>query len=461
MLQMELAFPLGRCFAAAHEDPSVPEWPPSPSRVFSALVASAYGHPGGMDEGARSALLRLEALPPPVICCSNADVSPSPERFVPVNDVKTFLDKRKPSHPMRPRHVSRHFPVAFMCGEPVVRYVWAQDVSAPELAQLDSLAAKMTHVGTSHSMVVARFTLGQAPVNPDWVPDEHFPLRFLKVPHAGRLDELDQLHAQSGAMLRRPLPRCEHPHGYTPAKAAAPDVWPAAHRWLAWRIRGASWGIDTPEPLARSVRKALLSLLGDDAPAAAHGHDASCEHLAFLPLADVGHSHASGRILGFAIAVPALPTDDEARLMKALAMLQTVILPDRQVARLERVLLSAHLTQTLNPTTWCAGRNGATIWSTVTPVILDRPPKRKTPEALAEAVARSLVNAGYPRPEDVSVLSDSDFEGAPSALDVPSTLPRYHARVRFAEALHGPVIAGRGRHFGIGLFRPSPQEVQQ
>ncbi|MEF8704449.1 MAG: type I-U CRISPR-associated protein Csb2 [Candidatus Accumulibacter sp. UW26] len=460
MLQMELAFPLGRCFAAAHDDPRSPEWPPSPSRIFSALVASAHGQPGGMNEAVRAALQRFEALPAPVIFCPEADLSPSGERFVPVNDVKTFLDKKKVSHPSRPRHVGRHFPSAFLCGEPVLRYVWPQAVSDPELARLDSLAAGMTHVGTSHSMVVARFSHGQDADGPDWVPDEHFAERFLKVTQRGRLDELEQLHAQSQSVLRRPLPRCEHPHGYSPGGASTPEVWSASCRWLAWRLRGASWGIDTPEPLARSVRRALLSLLGDDAPAAAHGHDPASEHLAFLPLADVGHPHASGRVLGFAIAVPFLPAEDETRLMKALADLATVILPDRQVAHLERVLLSARLTRTLNPLTWCADHQGAILWSSVTPVILDRPPKRKTAEAVAEAVARSLENAGYPRPAEIGVLSDSDFRGAPRALEVPSTLPRYHARVRFAQPVRGPVIAGRGRHFGVGLFRPLPSEGQ-
>ena len=91
-------------------------------------------------------------------------------------------------------------------------------------------------------------------------------------------------------------------------------------------------------------------------------------------------------------------------------------------------------------------------------MILDRTPKRKTPEAIGDAITRSLVNAGYPAPVEVSVLHTSDFHGAPRALEVPSPYPRYHARVRFAEALCGPVIAGRGRHFGIGLFRPFPQE---
>ncbi|GEC96258.1 hypothetical protein ZRA01_23310 [Zoogloea ramigera] len=459
MLQLELAFPLARCFAATHDDPAHPEWPPSPSRVFSALVAAAHCRLGGIDGDSVAALQTLETLPSPMIFCPEADVSPSPKRYVPVNDIDSFFDKRKSSHPARPLHAERYFPAAFMLGEPIVRYVWSEDVNDAELRQLDKLAASMTHVGTSHSMVVGRFSRAEPTSTPDWIPDESQPERFLRVTRAGRLDELDRTHAQGGSMLRRPLPQAEHLQGYSARHPTLPEVRPASHRWLAWRLRGASWGIDTPEPLARSVRRALLALLGNNAPVAAHGHDHTCSHLAFLPISDVGHPHATGHVIGFAIALPGgLAPEDDSALMAALAMLHSVILPDRQVARLEPVLVSARLPKALHPSTWCAGRTGATTWSTVTPVILDRTPKRKTPEAIASAITQSLVNAGYPAPVEVTVRHTSDFQGAPRALDVPSPYPRYHARVRFAQALCGPVIAGRGRHFGIGLFRPLPQE---
>lgn len=458
MLQLELAFPLARCFAATHDDPAHPEWPPSPSRVFSALVASAHCRLGGIDDDGLAALQTLEALPPPMIFCPEADISPSPKRYVPVNDLLSFTSKKKPSHPARPLHAERYFPAAFMMGEPIVRYLWPEDVSDADLWRLDTLAASLTHVGTSHSMVIGRFSHTELTSMPDLLPDESHPERFLRIPQPGRLAELDRAHAQRGSTLRRPLPCAERLQGYSAGRPPVPDVHPSAHRWLAWRLRGASWGADTPEPLARSVRRALLALLGDTAPAAAHGHDPSCNHLAFLPLSDVGHPHATGRIIGLAIALPGLAPEDDATLMAALTTLHSVILPDRQVARLEPVLLSSRLPKALHPSTWCAGRAGATIWSTVTPVILDRTPKRKTPEAIAEAITRSLVNAGYPAPAEVRVLDRSDFQGAPRALEVSSPYPRYHARVRFDAALCGPVIAGRGRHFGVGLFRPLPQE---
>jgi CRISPR-associated protein Csb2 len=458
MLQLELGFPLGRYFAAAHDNPAAPEWPPNPSRVFSALVAVAYQR-NSMDPADREALQALEVLPPPGIQCPEADLTSSPERYVPINDSKTFLDAKKPSHPSRPRHVGRHFPVAYLAGEPIVRYVWHTDV--PELVRqrLDALAADLTHVGTSHSQVVARFESHDAPAKLDWVPEEHSSECFLRVTQPGRLDELDRMFASSGSLLRRPLPVCERLHGYARSPhrlevAAAPR-----HQWLSWRVREASWGIDTPETFARAVRKALMSLLGDDAPAAVHGHDPTIPHLAYLPLADVGHAHGSGKILGLAIALPEMPGDDAHKVTTALAGLQRVLLPDHQVARLEPLSLSARTPHALQPATWCGGLAGVHEWSTVTPVVLDRTPKRKTPDAIGAEIIRALRNAGFPEPEAVQILSASDFRGAPRALEVPSKFPRYHARVRFADAIRGPVFAGRGRNFGVGLFRPFTGEA--
>ncbi len=44
---------------------------------------------------------------------------------------------------------------------------------------------------------------------------------------------------------------------------------------------------------------------------------------------------------------------------------------------------------------------------------------------------------------------------AAKSIRVPKHLdgyPRYHVEVRFREAVEGPVLAGIGRHYGIGVF---------
>src|SRR4051812_22401721 len=87
MLAIEVAFLLGRYSATDFRDRERAEWPPHPSRLFSALVAAV--HEGGLSESARAALLWLENQPPP---CLHAEHQ-VPERtpvisYVPVNDPK-------------------------------------------------------------------------------------------------------------------------------------------------------------------------------------------------------------------------------------------------------------------------------------------------------------------------------------------------------------------------------------
>jgi CRISPR-associated protein Csb2 len=146
--------------------------------------------------------------------------------------------------------------------------------------------------------------------------------------------------------------------------------------------------------------------------------------------------------------------------LAGLARLRQVTLPDRQIARVGASLPGPETPIVLREATW---RAAATHWSTVTPVLLDRPPKRNARDdatALLDAMAESLVLAGFPAPVDLRVTQTSDFEGAPAALDVPTRVPRFHARVIFARPVQGPVIAGRWKNFGIGLLRPTPPELR-
>jgi CRISPR-associated protein Csb2 len=140
-----------------------------------------------------------------------------------------------------------------------------------------------------------------------------------------------------------------------------------------------------------------------------------------------------------------------------LARLQQVALPDGQIARVSASLNGPETPIVLREATW---RTASTHWSTVTPVLLDRPPKRPDAGALFDAMAQSLVLAGFPAPVALHVTQTSDFEGAPTARDIPTRLPRFHARAVFARPVQGPVIAGRWKNFGVGLFRPTPVELR-
>ncbi|WP_157272050.1 type I-G CRISPR-associated protein Csb2 [Azohydromonas aeria] len=457
MLQLQIGFPGGRYCAADHADPRRPEWPPHPSRVFSALVAAAYagGHSPSSEQ--RAVLQKLEASPPPALCFPQADLREAPDAYVPVNDVKTRIASKKAGSALAPNRQARQFPGASLLAEPEVRLQWPLALSAQELALLDGLAARMTHLGTSHSLVTARFVADDAAPVPDLVPAAHG-REFLRVTRSGRLEELDRLATQGHGALRRPQPVFEVLQPYARARTPADaDHRRSNYEWIGLRLDGCSWGADTAHTLARAARRAAMALLGEHVPAALHGHDDAVRHVAWLPLADVGHAHARGKIRGIGVAPPVdMEPNDRALVLMALSRLRQLHLPDDQVAQVTPVAMSG-TPLALREDTW---RDASTHWSTVTPVILDRPPKRPEAKRLVAALVESLTIAGFPAPQAVHLSLTSDFEGAPHAMDIPTRIQRWHAQVRFDQPVEGPVIAGRWRNFGIGLFRPTPQELR-
>jgi CRISPR-associated protein Csb2 len=107
--------------------------------------------------------------------------------------------------------------------------------------------------------------------------------------------------------------------------------------------------------------------------------------------------------------------------------------------------------------------NGAKVWRSVTPVVLHgfnttgtgRISLKKTEQLLL----RAFEMAGYSE----QTIEELAFQTGPwwpgtkhsSAMRVPQHLrrfPRLHVQVRFKSAMHGAVLAGIGRHYGIGLF---------
>jgi CRISPR-associated protein Csb2 len=99
------------------------------------------------------------------------------------------------------------------------------------------------------------------------------------------------------------------------------------------------------------------------------------------------------------------------------------------------------------------GRTART-WASVTPLVLDRHPKRG--QTVECAVADGVERAGYPRPIGVEVGQRSPHRGVPVAR---AFTPRrggqwLHVAIEFPVPVRGPVLIGRDRYFGMGLCRP-------
>ena len=173
------------------------EWPPHPDRVFMALAAAWFETGEDTDEGA--ALRWLEALPPPAIAASEATCRVDVTSYVPVNDTRVGrvpaggdLGKLRdvglallPEY--RPRQ-ARGFPVAIPV-DPRVHLIWTAVESDRHFVALASLAAKVTHVGHSASLVQAWMARAGDFTDP-WVPTKGIAAHRLRIPSAGRLDRL-------------------------------------------------------------------------------------------------------------------------------------------------------------------------------------------------------------------------------------------------------------------------------
>ncbi len=171
---LRVFFPSGQYYAAEAHDPSQPEWPPHPSRVFSALVASAYHSGSGITDLKRKTLEWIESLPPPSISSPKAHLSPAPVSYVPPGDVlgqKGKTGEEQYEHPVHRWKQPRHFPVATILGEPVVYYGWREDPEEDLFIALNEMTAGVTHVGTSHSMAVVKSAPGEMPQKPVFLPD--------------------------------------------------------------------------------------------------------------------------------------------------------------------------------------------------------------------------------------------------------------------------------------------------
>jgi CRISPR-associated protein Csb2 len=298
-------------------------------------------------------------------------------------------------------------------------------------------------------MAIASAYLGELPMPPSHVPDQQGDV-FLRVPATGRLKELDAIFERT-AGLRRPAAECEALVAYHHTKSPLSKAKGGDFDFLALRISNTMHGADTAAYLGRALRRAVMSVFGDNAPDAVHGHSKSV-HVGWIPLPDVGHTYAKGRIVGVGIAIPKkMSAEKRQQLLTGLNQVRDLRLPDGRVAKLSTLLPGERIPQALKMHTWT---RASTFWSTVTPVVLDRPPKKPKHSRLCHALAQSLEYAGYSKPVSIEISAFSKFNGAPPAFTVLADKPRYHATVIFSEPVAGPVIAGRLRYFGVGLFRP-------
>jgi CRISPR-associated protein Csb2 len=433
------------------------EWPPSPGRLFAALVAGGGTGSHRRGPGDDSELRMIEGSPPPrIVADPPADVARSllHERFVVLDRTEK---NRTQEYAGRSSGISRPG-VRLAPRHPEVTYHWPDlHLDADQLLALAWRAARIGYLGTSDAPAQVNLVADPVGDAPTWVPDPQGRTAVV-VPYPGHLDVLDRAfedftagRSLPAAVLRREVTRYRSP-GETRPPDRAPTttfVWVefdsalSGHRVLA---------------VAEAVKGIVLTAFGPDgAPGYLTGHGlATGEARArYWPLPHVG-DHGDGRLFGACIALPAdCPPAD---LQRIRARLDDARL---EVSGARPRHLSLFSDQpgpwTARPERW---DGPDTEWVSATPVVLTRFPQGDPSNADIETLC---AQAGLPAPVAWQYtrvpLIGGGVDLTPHQTVRKGNRPRPygHLRVRFATPVPGPFALGHMRSLGLGLMAPQHQ----
>ena len=396
------------------------EWPPHPDRLYQALADAALPQD-------RPALAWIEQQAPPDVDCGDAVAlqwGRKGKTYVPTNyPTDTLPDLRKKQE--------RQFPMAVPDGP--VRYVWSADPPAPVFDRIRRTVGRVTHLGRSDSLTMMVVEPGTAPCR--WSMQDHGPIS-MRVPVRGRLQQLD-LTFEGGQ--RSPIsPQVRYGDALERAQEGPWDG------LVVMRV-AKPIAIEHVAQAADALRRAVLSRLGDAAPMLAHGH-ANEAHMAWLGLPNLS-DYGDGMVLGLAMAVPkASDSSERAQCVAAMLSVDHIMLHGIRIN-----LTRPTAAMSLHERTWS---RPSRRWASATPVVLDRYPKGKL--TAEDIVAQSVERAGYPRPIRVELSQNSALAMPPARqfkLRKPGGLYA-HAVLQFEHPVRGPLLVGKERYFGLGMFLP-------
>lgn len=452
------------------------EWPPAPARLFQALLAGARTGAAGLQWSSthQQALEWIESLSaaPSIFACPARKGQPY-QIFVPNNSDKDGV-LTKTAKPLAPTLLERQNPDA-----PDLVYRWPLPEiasAAPHAAALDEIAARLLALGWGLDLATATVHLSEVEDTPQgleaFVPAPAGSMSRA-APQPGTLAHLEERY---DAFRRRITAKGIDP--YTrPTRFATVRYQRAADPQPRRHIE---FTLETPdgEPLAipwhqaqtvaawlrAACRRALIEedLAADWIDRYVSGHTpehAPGHRLSFLPLPSIGHAHSDGAIRRVLIATPPGATGQDLQALDWLGIklagwlltAEGATQPHAALARIAdpKKVLPFYLDE-------------ARVWQSVTPVILHghntqrgRISLTKTDRLLRQAFeAASIPGAAIAA---ITFQAAPLWAGCGAAADVrtPRHLkgwPRLHVQVEFHEDQPGPILAGLGRHYGLGVF---------
>lgn len=458
-------------------------WPPSPARLFQALVAAAARGARILDEDCM-ALEWLERQAPPVIAAPPARPGQAMRFWVPNND----LDAKggDPAEVGELRVAKTACPWLFDPDTPVL-YGWRCEQEPP--ARLAVIAERVCAVGRGVDLAWTTAEVLNATALQERLAAH--PGRLSRpggggdvaVPAPGTLASLIARHAAFRARFETAREgRTLRTLFRQPPKPLLRHVsYDAIPRVLYYEIRGGTGFAPRPlieaPALVRALRDAAHRrltadpILGRLAERLLVGRGAGSADLdqrpRILPVPSIGHPEADPSIRRIAVELPPACPIRPDDLDWAFAGL-TPCDPDTGEAFAGRLTRGdSAMFERLSAS--------ARRWRTVTPAALPGAARRRidpahgpakdgveraAEEAAAcRAVRAALRHAGFDPAADVGVQREPwDRRGAMAEAFAPSTRfskhAMWHVELRFARPARGPVIIGDGRFLGLGLMRP-------
>jgi CRISPR-associated protein Csb2 len=481
-----------------------PEWPPSPARLFQALIAGA-ARGAALAEKDREALAWLERLDPPLIAAPARNKGQPFSHFMPNNDMDTVGGD--PARVSEIRSATKHFHPQIFDRKTPFLYVWSFADGRDHAEQIREIASRLYQLGRGVDMAWATAEVldeekakSRLAEHPGTIhrPAKGGDGRRLACPEQGSLKSLIERYEKGRARFRTMIEAAPTKKDSSRTKAAGqtfaqPPKPKFARRCYdsppvrrLYELRElAKDAAFLPWPLKEAVR--LVETVRNDAAErmkrAFPGEAATIERvfglardmteadksrrLRIIPLPSIGHPHADLVIRRVLVEVPPdCPLSDRDIDWSFSAI-------DRETGEIQGVLVHAeeqgmlgHYGIEEN------GRAGYRIWRTVTPMALPipRPRGRKkgTERAAIEreaagSIVQALRHAGIPnKPVSIRVQREPfDAKGARADDFAPNTrfaaARLWHAEIVFAVPVPGPLVAGDGRYLGLGLMRPVKQ----
>ena len=455
-------------------------WPPSPGRLFQALVAAA-ARGASIPPLEEEALRWLERLPPPDLAAPPGHQGESIPQFVPNNDLDAVGGDPTDAANVAKIRVSKHWrPVHFDPTLPI-RYVWRFEPPVDQAQTLCGIAARLYQLGRGLDMASATAEIMTADGIQRTLSTYDVVRRAggegeVAVPCSGTLNSLVDRHQ---AARRRFQQDSKTSVFVQPPRARFQHIeYDAPPRWLHFELREgrnfAAQPLHTAGVFVSGTRDAAAKRLIDQLPGQAHlverliigrgaGPRDTAQRCRVMPVPSLGTEHTDLSIRRIVVELPAefpFTKEDMGWAFSGLVIGGSAS-PTGHESRLVASEDATMASRYAQPARLFRSITAVALGSTVELVRGTRATQRQRDEQQAMAAVRKALRHAGVRTEPTSIRVQREplhrrGERA-GAFSAGTRFPRramWHVELLFPKDIAGPLALGDGRFVGLGLMAP-------